>query len=207
MHVAVIADEAGQKEFLDKQIPEGIQVYFINEVEEVNPDVDALFYLKDEVEATKLTKLLGAVYLPVFVNAVIKTLKDLPPSCIRINGWPGFLMNKHVEIAASSTNLSTAQKILGALQWSYINVPDIEGMIAPRTVATIINEAYFALEEQISSKDQIDIAMKLGTNYPYGPFEWAQKIGLRKIFNLLMQLYQTDERYMPAPFLKKEIND
>jgi 3-hydroxybutyryl-CoA dehydrogenase len=78
-------------------------------------------------------------------------------------------------------------------------------MITPRTIAMIINEAYFALEEEISSKEQIDIAMKLGTNYPYGPFEWAEKIGLKKIYNLLTQLYQTDKRYIPAPFMKKEI--
>jgi 3-hydroxyacyl-CoA dehydrogenase len=44
----------------------------------------------------------------------------------------------------------------------------------------IINEAYFALEDNVSTKAETDIAMKLGTNYPYGPFEWGQLIGLKK---------------------------
>ena len=49
--------------------------------------------------------------------------------------------------------------------------PDIPGFISARVVSMIINEAYFALEEEVSSKEEIDTAMKLGTNYPYGPFD------------------------------------
>ena len=71
-------------------------------------------------------------------------------------------------------------------------------------VATVINEAYFTLEEKVSSKEEIDIAMKLGTNYPYGPFEWSKKIGLKKIFDLLTLLAKTNARYEPSPLLKKE---
>src|ERR1700710_2457559 len=48
-----------------------------------------------------------------------------------------------------------------------------------RVVAMIINEAYYALDAGVSSKESIDLAMKLGTGYPYGPFEWADRIGLR----------------------------
>ena len=68
----------------------------------------------------------------------------------------------------------------------------------------IINEAYFALEEGVSTKEEIDTAMKLGTNYPYGPFEWAKKIGLKNIFQLLDKLHKTNLRYEPAALLKKE---
>ena len=44
----------------------------------------------------------------------------------------------------------------------------------------IINEAYFTWEAGTSTKEEIDIAMKLGTGYPYGPFEWGEKIGLSR---------------------------
>lgn len=67
----------------------------------------------------------------------------------------------------------------------------------------IINEAYFTLGESVSSENEIDIAMKLGTNYPYGPFEWARLIGLRNIHSLLEKLTQEDIRYLPAPRLLK----
>ena len=66
--------------------------------------------------------------------------------------------------------------------------PDDYGFIAARIIAMIINEAYYALQENVSTKQQIDIAMKLGTNYPYGPFEWSEKIGIEKIYLLLKKL-------------------
>ena len=70
----------------------------------------------------------------------------------------------------------------------------------------IINEAYFARDENVSSEADIDTAMKLGTNYPYGPFEWCKKIGVERVFNLLEKLAETDKRFTPAGGLKNEIN-
>lgn len=49
------------------------------------------------------------------------------------------------------------------------------GFIFPRTIVQIINEAFFALEDEVASKEDIDRAMKFGVNYPKGPFEWAQE--------------------------------
>ena len=42
---------------------------------------------------------------------------------------------------------------------------------------------FLQLGENVSTRDEIDTAMKLGTNYPFGPFEWAEKIGLKNIGN------------------------
>jgi 3-hydroxybutyryl-CoA dehydrogenase len=83
-------------------------------------------------------------------------------------------------------------------------VPDVPGFISARVISMIINEAYFALQDNVSSKEEIDIAMKLGTNYPYGPFEWSKKIGLGNIAGLLTILSTTKERYTPASLLKNE---
>lgn len=85
-------------------------------------------------------------------------------------------------------------------------VADIAGMVAARSIAMIINEAYFGLQDEISTPEQIDTAMKLGTNYPYGPFEWATKIGLNKIYNLLTELSKTDTRYLPCDAIAKKLN-
>ena len=68
----------------------------------------------------------------------------------------------------------------------------------------IINEAYHALDEEVSTKEQIDIAMKLGTNYPYGPFEWSEKIGLKNVVQLLQNLATQDERYVISALLLSE---
>jgi len=47
--------------------------------------------------------------------------------------------------------------------------------------------------------------MKLGTNYPYGPFEWADLIGIKEVYETLHALYEDtkDERYKICPLLKR----
>jgi 3-hydroxybutyryl-CoA dehydrogenase len=49
--------------------------------------------------------------------------------------------------------------------------------------------------------------MKLGTNYPFGPFEWGHTIGLKNILTVLQQLYLTDSRYKPSQLLIKEASE
>jgi 3-hydroxybutyryl-CoA dehydrogenase len=95
---------------------------------------------------------------------------------------------------------------MSALGWHFQTVPDIPGMIAPRIIAMIINEAYYGLGDGISSKEAIDIAMKLGTNYPMGPFEWCEKLGIDKVYRLLEKLQTIDKRYALAPSMKTEMN-
>ena len=89
------------------------------------------------------------------------------------------------------------------LGYTYRLVPDMPGMIAPRIVAGVINEAWHTWEEQVSTKEEIDTAMKLGTNYPFGPFEWGERIGLEQIAGLLWSLSRTDPRYLPSGALQQ----
>ena len=48
------------------------------------------------------------------------------------------------------------------------------------------------------------LIMKLGTSYPYGPFEWCNRIGIKNIFRLLKELEKTNSRYKPADLLEQE---
>lgn len=141
---------------------------------------------------------------PVLLNAVAITLQEMKAAAnvLRINGWNGFLSRKTWEITGVMNE--TVKNIFVVLNKQFIEVADEPGLIAARTIAMIINEAYFALGEEVSSKAEIDTAMKLGTNYPYGPFEWATKIGAGNIYQLLLTLSKTDQRYLPAPLLKQE---
>ncbi len=101
----------------------------------------------------------------------------------------------------------TIAPILNEINWKYTLVPDIAGMITPRVVSMIINEAYYTLGDGVSTREEIDVAMKLGTNYPMGPFEWAGKIGLHRVYELLKEMGRTDERYAIAPALLEEIQN
>ena len=70
----------------------------------------------------------------------------------------------------------------------------------------IINEAFYTLQEGTASPEDIDKGMKLGTNYPYGPFEWCERIGLAHVYELLEAMYEDtkEERYKICPLLKQQ---
>ena len=106
----------------------------------------------------------------------------------RINAWPGFLQGTLKEVVASETDRDFLRKLYDLLGWQCKFVADKPGMISARIIAMIINEAWFAYTDGVSTQEAIDQAMKLGTNYPYGPFEWGNKIGLEKIVTLLLRL-------------------
>jgi 3-hydroxybutyryl-CoA dehydrogenase len=163
------------------------------------PDADAFFILNitESIDYIQTSK-------PVFINSVTATLKELqvPENVVRINGWNSFLNRSVWEIAGKITiDISI---ILQQINRKAIAVADEPGFVAAAVIAMIINEAYFALEDNVSSKTEIDTAMQLGTNYPYGPFTWAQKIGLKNITALLQKLYINNNRYRPAALLVSE---
>lgn len=210
MHLVVKASAQQKEEFLEKGFPNNIVVSFY-EADMVIEDADAYFDLLFEDEGPAFSSIKDK---PVFVNAVLVTSDSLPINAIRINAWNGFFKREVVEIVAKvqpddtqvTQILNDGMAILQKLNWKYQLVPDVPGMIAVRIISMIVNEAYFGLGEEISSKAEIDIAMKLGTNYPYGPFEWSEKIGLQKIYDLLKKLSVKDQRYSIAPSMENEIH-
>ncbi len=62
----------------------------------------------------------------------------------------------------------------------------------------IINEAFLTKQESVSTENEIDTAMQLGTGYPMGPFAWSHQIGIQRIAALLQKLATEDVRYQPA---------
>lgn len=139
----------------------------------------------------------------VLVNAVVSTLEEIGYPFIRINGWPGFLERTIHEVVVSEEIDVLLAGIYEKLGREYRLVPDTPGMISGRILSTIINEAYYTWEEEVSTREEIDIAMKLGTNYPLGPFEWGRRIGLEKVAGLLTVLSRDNSRYTPSNSLLK----
>jgi len=209
MQVVVLTNDELKEELLVQGLNELLQVEWIS-----NPDqfhqfsyadayIDLLF--DDNTERIGLLKKLPSK--PVLINAVTGTLKDLPENFIRINGWSTFLKRSLVEAAASEKIRREAEKVMTSFSKKIEWTADMPGFISARVVSMIINEAYLMLDEEVSSKQETDTAMKLGTNYPYGPFEWAEKVGLKNIFALLQQLSKQQQRYQPSALLEKEANN
>ena len=147
-----------------------------------------------------LTKLLPK---PVFVHSVTDTLDRIHPDLIRMNGWPGFLKGNCLEVCANEEMRLKAKQVFGE---ELVFIKDVPGFISARIVAMIINEAFFTWEAGVSSKEEIDIAMKLGTGYPFGPFEWGNMIGLRRVVELLKRLSVDDPVYEIAGSLVSVAN-
>ena len=103
---------------------------------------------------------------------------------------------------------STIKDFLEELEMGMVQVrsPGI-GFLYPRILSMVINEAWLALADGLADRDNIDLAMKNGVNYPWGPFEWGKKIGLDKIRTLLDELHHAtgDERYRPCHLLKEAL--
>jgi 3-hydroxybutyryl-CoA dehydrogenase len=78
------------------------------------------------------------------------------------------------------------------------------GDVALRVISCIVNEAFLALSEGVATAEDIDEAMKLGANYPKGPFEWAEEIGADSILDTLDSLRATHgDAYLAAPSLRE----
>jgi 3-hydroxybutyryl-CoA dehydrogenase len=204
MKIAVITDDALKEEWMSQGMRDIVRVEWLTEpmaVEDADCYLDLLFHPAAE-RINELQEFQPAI---IIVNSVVETAKTLPENFIRINGWPGFLKRPVVESSCNSDDMKArAEKIFSRFNRIAEWVPDVPGFITARVISTIINEAYFTLDEKVSSKNEIDTAMKLGTNYPFGPFEWSEKIGLKKVYELLKMLSKTSSRYEPSSLLKKE---
>jgi 3-hydroxybutyryl-CoA dehydrogenase len=85
-------------------------------------------------------------------------------------------------------------------------VPDrlSEEQVAARILATIVNEASSAVADGVAAPEAIDTAMRLGANYPSGPLEWGEQIGLGRVVRTLEGLHAAvpDGRYRVTPLLR-----
>lgn len=139
--------------------------------------------------------------VPVLIGSVIQTLNELNTGLsliARFNHWPVFINRNCIEVAIVKENEDVFDTLFNQLAIPFHATADVPGFVSARIVSMIINEAFLAREEQVSSADEIDIAMKLGTSYPFGPFEWYNQTGPERIVQLLQKLAVTDLRYLPA---------
>ena len=111
-------------------------------------------------------------------------------------------------VPATPPAVSAAARAAAALSRAGVTVitlPDQPGGVAFRIVALLINEAVCALAEGLATPAAIDRAMRLGVNYPLGPLEWAERLGLENVLTALDSLHEETgaERFAPHPLLRR----
>lgn len=153
---------------------------------------------------------------PIISSSVTVTVAEQsswinkPGRLLGIGALPSLLEGQLIELARSQSTseqaIDNVRKFISSLGKDAIVVADSIGMVMPRILCMLANEAWFAMMEAVAGSDDIDTAMKLGTNYPAGPVEWARRIGLRQVFAVLSALHSHfgEDRYRVAPNLRLE---
>ena len=154
MKIAVITDNALKDELLAQGLQEFAEVQWLDEPAMISGAgyyIDLLFTPTEE-RIKNLQKLSTAV---IIINAVSTTLKELPQNFVRINGWHSFLKRAIVEASCANDKIkSTIENLFLAFNKKTEWMPDIPGFVSARVVSMIINEAYYTLEEKVSTKGE-----------------------------------------------------
>ena len=153
--------------------------------------------------------------IPILSSSVMFTVAEQrawisrPARLIGLGALPSLLEGELIEFALSdSTDTAVrhaAEEFAKALGKESAIVADSVGLVLPRILCTLANEACFAIMESVAPAGDIDTAMKLGTNYPFGPLEWAERIGMRQVHAVMAALYKNlgEDRYRVAPLLRR----
>ena len=109
--------------------------------------------------------------------------------------------------SASAATRETVSTTLQACGWQVRELRDVPGLWVARTVCMLINEAADAVHQGVCDENDADLAMKLGTNWPAGPFEWLEQIGVEAVVAVLDHLHAAtrNERYRTSPLLQQRL--
>jgi 3-hydroxybutyryl-CoA dehydrogenase len=128
---------------------------------------------------------------------------------VGVSALPSFTLHPLYEVAPTvytpKETIEVVQRFFASLGKEIEVVQDRVGMVLPRIVCQLVNESTFAVQEEVASPQDIDIAMRLGTNYPYGPLEWGKQIGFKHVYHVLDALQNDlgEDRYRVSPLLKQ----
>ncbi|MDB5818758.1 MAG: 3-hydroxyacyl-CoA dehydrogenase [Rhizobacter sp.] len=129
---------------------------------------------------------------------------------VAVIDWPiAAATSESIGVAFAATCSEPARAaVRGALAvcgWHASEVRDVPGLVVARTVAMLINEAGDAVHQRVCDEAGADTAMKLGTNYPAGPFEWLAAVGPTPVTRLIDHLFAAyrSEKYRVSPLLRE----
>ncbi|MFQ5915210.1 MAG: 3-hydroxyacyl-CoA dehydrogenase family protein [Nitrospinota bacterium] len=109
-------------------------------------------------------------------------------------------------LETSEETLRTAEGVARRMGKETVRVNESPGFVTSRINALVGNEAFRMLQEGVASAEDIDKAIRLGLNYPMGPLEMADMVGLDTRLHILEYLHRTlGDRYRPPPLLVKYV--
>ena len=117
------------------------------------------------------------------------------------------IVELYAPLSGGNEALELAHTYFSAHGYNTLRLPDQPGGVGFRILALLINEAVSALAEGVASPADLNRAMRLGTGYPLGPLEWAERIWLKPILRALDGLHAElgEDRYRPHPLLRRMV--
>jgi 3-hydroxybutyryl-CoA dehydrogenase len=171
-------------------------------LDELDPDVTIVVDVGDGISdrgeiIAQLDSLLGSETI-FFVDAYATDLDDCigtmrhPERVVGYGVLGAFDSQRAVEIVdtdeVSDDALSLAQEFFESLGKGVVLTENHPGLFLGRVVGSIVNEAMIAVHENVATPDDIDVAMRLGTNYPIGPIAWGREIGGARVSRILQRV-------------------
>jgi 3-hydroxybutyryl-CoA dehydrogenase len=174
--------------------------------------IDCLFFdLEEKYTSLQSFASKNAILISNTLTAPATAIARNVPDFKRILGVPmlpsQLSLQKSIEYSTplQQEDISSNKELLKSIFRKDIEkIGDSVAGIFPRTIAMVINEAVFAVQENVATATDIDMAMKLGTNYPKGPLAWCDEIGAYTIVAILeaLQIEYGHDRYRVAPLLR-----
>ena len=155
---------------------------------------DARLFLTDGRPAYEIASVTGSPDVAVFD-------RPLPGNSSPEVATLAFALNGE----ARQTWQSQAPAWLKALGFEPVQIADTPGLVVARTIAMLVNEAADAVQQGVCTPEGADTAMRLGVNYPGGPFEWLNNWsaqGVARVLDALDAVYR-GERYRVSPWLRR----
>ena len=159
---------------------------------------------------------LGAIEAGDDVTLIAPLGEDCASACQRLGLDPRTTVavdftaveRRHLTVMAAIGGAEQARAVadwLRGLEFTVEVIRDSPGFVLQRILGMVANLACELAQIGVGSPQDIDTAMKLAQNYPAGPFEWAERLGLAKCHAIMSQLQAItgSDRYRPSLWLRR----
>lgn len=175
-------------------------------LDELNPDVTMVIDVGDgTADRGAIVAQLDSLLAPetvFFVDAYATDLRACsatmrhPERVVGYGVLGALASQKAVEIVdtdeVSDEALALAQEFFESIGKGVVLVESHPGLFLGRVVGSIVNEAMIAVHDEVATPDDVDVAMRLGTNYPIGPIAWGREIGGARVARILSRVAEEE---------------